>query len=58
MQVQKITAAKENAESCARQIEASIEALDQKADEIRQRQSAQALRTLQVNAEKSDERFV
>ena len=51
VQVQKITAAKENAESCARQIEASIEALDQKADEIRQRQSAQALRTLQVNAE-------
>ena len=50
VQVQKITAAKENAESCARQIKASIEALDQKADEIRQRQSAQALRELQVNA--------
>jgi hypothetical protein len=50
VQVQKITAAKENAESCARQIKASIEALDQKADEIRQRQTAQALRELQVNA--------
>ncbi len=50
LQVQKITAAKENAESCARQIKASIEALDQKADEIWQRQSAQALRELQVNA--------
>jgi hypothetical protein len=51
VQVQKIAAAKENAENCARQIKASIEALDQKADEIRQRQSAQASRTLQVNAE-------
>ena len=51
VQVQKITAAKENTESCARQIRASIEALDQKADEIRQRQRALASRALQIDAE-------
>ena len=51
VQIHKITGAKENAESCARQIKASIEALDQKADEMRQRQSAEASRTLQLNAE-------
>jgi hypothetical protein len=51
VQSQEITAAKENAESCVRQIKAGIDALDQKADEIRQKQSAQAAKALEVNAE-------
>jgi hypothetical protein len=51
VQSEGITSAKENAESCVRQIKAGIDALDQKADEIRQKQSAQAAKALQVNAE-------
>jgi hypothetical protein len=51
LQLQRISAAKESAESCVRQIKASIEALDQTAEELRQRQVAQASRLLQVNAD-------
>lgn len=48
---QMIAAAKETSESCARQIRASIDALDQKANEIRVRQNVQALTRLRANAE-------
>jgi hypothetical protein len=51
LQSEKIAAAKENAESCVRQIKASIDALDQTADGIRQKQAAQAAKALQVSAE-------
>jgi hypothetical protein len=49
--VERLVLAKNNAESCATEIRAGIEALDQKADELRQRQAAEALRSLQAKAD-------
>lgn len=46
-----IRAAKEGAESCARQIRAGIDALEQKVDEIRQQQREEAANAVRVNAE-------
>jgi tetratricopeptide (TPR) repeat protein len=49
--VQRLVAAKDAAESCATGIRASIEAFDQKADELRQKRDAEAARVLQVNTD-------
>jgi hypothetical protein len=48
---ERLAVAKENAESCVRQIKTSIVALEQKASEIRQQQYAQAARAAETNAQ-------
>ncbi|WP_316164699.1 MULTISPECIES: hypothetical protein [unclassified Bradyrhizobium] len=51
VRLEAIRATKDGAESCARQIKAGIDVLDQKADEIRQKQREETAKALQVNAE-------
>jgi hypothetical protein len=48
--IKKIDLAKDAAESCVRQIKAGIDALDQKADDLRQKERAQAAATLRLDA--------
>lgn len=50
VRVEAISARKESAESCVRQIQASIDALELKVGEIKQRQKEQADKALQENA--------
>jgi tetratricopeptide (TPR) repeat protein len=49
--IKKIDVAKNAAESCVRQIKAGIDALDQKADDLRQKGRAQAAAALRLDAE-------
>ena len=49
--VQRLVAAKDNAERCATEIKGSIEALNQKADELRLRQKAEALKAVHATAD-------
>jgi len=49
--IKKIDVAKDDAESCVRQIKAGIDALDQKADDLRQKERAQAAAALRLDAE-------
>ncbi len=51
VRLEAIRATKDGAESCARQIKAGIDVLDQKADEIRQKQREETAKALQVSAE-------
>jgi hypothetical protein len=49
--IKKIDVAKDAAQSCVRQIKAGIDALDQKADDLRQKERAQAAAALRLDAE-------
>lgn len=49
--IRKIDVAKDDAESCIRQIKAGIDALDQKADDLRQKERGQAAAALRLNGE-------
>ncbi|WP_246668459.1 hypothetical protein [Bradyrhizobium elkanii] len=49
--IKRIDVTKDNAEACVRQIRAGIDALDQKADNLRQKERAQAAAALRLDAE-------
>ena len=51
VRLEAIRAAKENAESCARQIKAGLDVLDQKSGEIQQKQKEEAAKAVQAGAE-------